>query len=313
MLAHKSLENINLQSVSNTFALEDINWGHQLDRNGWWTPEVMTPWYYLPVYKKLDREIQVRYNQLFSLGLAEQFVWFEQCVVKAILAKIPKSSLPADLQEGISHFIEEEDKHTEMFWRILEKAEPEIYKTREFYLMDFSPVQTVFMHFIVNHPEIMPVWIWFTILLEERTMGYSILYHRHRKEVDSLFAQIHHLHLKDETRHVQMDVHFLKHFYEPQSVRQKKLTAYFLKKVVGNLRSPKRISKNIIRHLHLEFPNFSSQQADTILNEIPSLATNFDFQNVVMGRESIPRFHQVVDMYPEMHEIREILKSKTGC
>src|SRR5687768_9942206 len=111
------------------YSIDDLDWSRPIDRARRWSPEGIAPLTHLPSYARLEERHRLRYNQLFALGICEQFVWFEQHLLVPVLRRLlaTQPDMPPLLRQALEHFIAEEEKHSEMFWRMCEKAEPALY------------------------------------------------------------------------------------------------------------------------------------------------------------------------------------------
>ena len=239
----EALDLLNRKAVDNAYGLEDLDWSLVPDRKLPWAPEVISPLSHLPSYALLPDAARLRYNQLFAMGVSEQFIWLEQHILVNTLGKLLEDKkLPSALREALGHFVAEEEKHTAMFWRVLERSEPEWYPRREFRLFNVSPLQQVLLDVVLRHPRVFLVWVWAAVFFEERTVDYCRHYRwavRDRSGgIDPLYAQLHEYHFKDEVRHYQLDQHLLSWLYDPQPRWKKRLCARMFQGLMRGLRVP---------------------------------------------------------------------------
>jgi hypothetical protein len=318
-LGIETLEALNRKSVSMAYGIDALDWARPVDRTKHWSPVGIAPLVHLPSYARLSEAAKLRYNQLFALGVCEQFVWFEQhllvVVLKNLLATEP--DIPPLLREAIQHFIVEEDKHSEMFWRMCEKAEPTLYPTRRFRFFNTSRLQGLAMGFMLERPRAFLLWIWAAIFFEERTVDYCRQYRRSEKTqpgfLDASFVELHEFHFKDEARHYQLDQHLLTWLYDPEPMWKRRLAARMFKVLMKAYVSPRRTSHVVLDRLAEELPDQAPVLA-ALRRELPQLRTNRSFHQAAFSRDAVPRTMDLFAEYPEHDGLWELflLEDKHG-
>src|SRR4051812_5980962 len=123
-----SLNALNRRARQDAFHVADLDWSLAVDRSRPWEPDDIGALSFLPSVASLEPAQRLRCNQLHALSVSEQFVWFERQLIHAIGNVLRTRQLPPTLEEALCHFIREEETHIEMFWRLLEKAEPGWYR-----------------------------------------------------------------------------------------------------------------------------------------------------------------------------------------
>jgi hypothetical protein len=303
-----TLDRLNRLAHKNAFGVDDIDWSRPVSRDRLWGPEEIAPLIYLPAYDLLGEEERRRLNQLFSLGVCEQFIWLEENILVRTLGKVlTQWSMSDGLRTALHHFIEEERKHTEMFWRTLQKAEPEWYPRRQFHLFNISAAQSFLVNRVINNPSLLLVWIWMAIFFEERTVNYCQHYRRAcRRDADSIdatFADLHEYHFKDEVRHFQLDQYLLAECYDQQAPWKRRLAGRMFYFVMKSYTAPRRTSLRILEVLGQEFPQLTQSIIPTFLEQIPSLASNASFHRMAFSRESVPRAMELFSRYDELDRL----------
>src|ERR1700722_16192264 len=82
---------------------------HAPNRTLPWAPMELGPVSHLPSFRQLSDLQKLRYNQLFALGILEQFIWFEEGLLCPILGRLGKTDgLTAELRRALEIFISEE-------------------------------------------------------------------------------------------------------------------------------------------------------------------------------------------------------------
>jgi hypothetical protein len=319
-LGIETLDSLNKKSRTMAYGVEALDWARPLERGRLWSPEHISPLTHLPSYGRLSPEQRRRYNQLFAVGVCEQFVWFEQHLLCAVLRRLlaEEPDIPPQLREAIEHFVVEEDKHSEMFWRMCEKAEPALYPTREFRLFNTSRLQSLVTGFMLRRPRTFLLWVWAAIFFEERTVDYCRQYRRAVKAdpdgLDPSFVELHEFHFKDEARHYQLDQHLLTWLYDPEPLWKRRLAARMFKQLMRAYVSPRRTSQRILDRLGVEFPELTREVLPALRAELPSLRTSPSFHRAAFSRDAVPRTMELFAEYPEHDGLWELflVEGKAG-
>ena len=307
------LETLIERARKNAFTIEDIDWSESIDPQKYWSPDIISPLYHLPSFSKLPKEMQLRYNQLFAMGVCEQFVWLEENILVQVLQKVlRKADVPVDLRTALEIFIEEEEKHTEMFWRTLEKAEPNWYNPseRKFKLYNISKPQQFLLDIVLSMPNTFLLWIWTAIFFEERTVDYCKQYlvfdKKNKEKLDSTFLTIHRYHYKDEVRHYQMDQHLLKHLYDPQPKWKRVLCGKMFYKLIESYTSPRRTSIRVLEILKKEYSIEHHPLLDKLESELPLLSKSESFQEVGFSKKALKKTLKLFAQYSELDQLWEL-------
>lgn len=276
-----------------------------------WAPERITPWFYLPSYSLLPVEVQKAYNQLYALAVNEIFSLFEMNFLLKILVKL-QSTAALDafpvLKEGLVYFCAEEEKHSEMFWRLGEAARPQYYPGREFYFVKKASVfGRLALEIITTRPQDLLVWVWVAIFFEERTLMYSKEYIKGASSLDSQFVQAHRLHMLEELRHVRMDHFLIDVFYKHQSPLKKKLAGLMMKRVVRDFASPRRMSYVLAKELAQQFPE-CQKTFKRLLQELPALGHNKDFHGILFSKDATDRTRELMGQHREFDGLWDFME-----
>lgn len=304
------LSELNRQSERSRVSMDQLTLTTP-DRSLLWAPSELPPLVCLKEWSDLSPNVQCRYNQLYALGLLEQFIWLESQILCPLLLNILEdSNLPLELRTGLTNFYQEELVHTEMFWRLLQLAEPSFYPTRNFYFFNGQSTTVKLVEKFVSLPKQILVWVWMSIFFEERTLDFSKRYIRFNiqnpKGIDSNFVHVHHLHMLDELRHFMMDVHLLARYYDPAPIWKRFLAAQMFKLVIQKLTQPKMMSLAYLQQMRRELPEFTKQEHRQILLARPSLKNNSEFKNIHLSARSTPRTHELLSRYPECRSIQKL-------
>ena len=194
-----------------------------------------------------------------------------------------------------------------MFWRMCEKALPELYPTRQFALFNTSKLTDLALGLMIKQPRVFLMWCWTTIFFEERTVDYCRQYRKAVKDgvdLDANFVEVHEYHFKDEARHFQLDHHILTWLYDPQPAWRKRMAAKHFVKLMRAFVSPQRTSRVVLDRLRREFPA-AATTLDALERELPQLRTSRSFHEAVFSRKSVGRAMALFSEYPELDAIWE--------
>lgn len=311
-----SLEVLNRKAVENAYGLEDLDWSRPIDHARWWSPEEIAPLYYLPAYSLLSPEEKRRYNQLFALGVCEQFIWLEEHILVDTLRKVLDGrDAPPPLRRALETFIAEEVKHTEMFWRVLERAEPAWYARRAFRLFNISAPQQALLDLVLRFPRTFLVWVWTAIFFEERTVDYCRHYLKTAKadpaRLDPTFVMLHEYHFKDELRHYQLDQHILAWMYDPQPAWKRRIAGAMFGKLMRGYVFPKRTSLRILEVLAREFPRLRAEAIPRLKAEIGGVGLSKEFHRMAFSRQAVPKTMDLFAEYPELDPLWRLFLVET--
>jgi hypothetical protein len=307
-----SLEKFNYLSQGKKFSLADLDWSKGFDFTRRWAPPSIISLEYLESFQALPAEVKIRYNQLHALAICEIFSLFEGDYLGAILKvlrKDPPENVDPAFDLAIRNFLDEEEKHSEMFWRILQQAAPELYPTRNYLFAKSSLFNKRFLQIQAAFPHTFLVWIWMAIFFEERTLMYSKEYIKyaesHPHDIDPLFVKAHRLHMMEEVLHVRMDEALLGALYFKKSRWKKNLAGFMMKQIIKGFTQPKNISKRIIKQLKKEFPEIKNATYDGIMRDAKSIKWNKSFLEVHFGKTATERTRFCMQDYPEFKGIWE--------
>ena len=316
----ETLEVLNRKSRELAYGLDDLDWARPLCRDRLWSPPDIAPLVHLPSYSRLTPEQARRYNQLFAVGVCEQFVWFEQHLLCVVLRRLLKQVVvPAQLREALEIFIEEENKHSEMFWRMCEKAEPAFYPTRQFRLFNTSRLQEAAVGLMLRSPRTFLLWVWAVIFFEERTVDYCRQYLRTARAqpdlLDPSFVELHEFHMKDEGRHFQLDQHLLTWLYDPAPRWKRNLAGRMFQGLMKAYVSPRRTSLKVLEVLGEEFPELRAEVIPALIRELPLLRTSRSFHQVAFSREAVGHSMALFAEYPELDRVWDlfVVEQKEGA
>ncbi len=302
----QSLKSLNKLSETHSYTVNDINWSHNVDRSKFWAPENLISISHLPLYKNMSDELKLLWNQLNAVGIAENFMFFEEFSLVPSMQKALKKTNDPELKLAIENFITEEIKHAFCFKKLILKSMPELYNESnfQFQFIKMSPVTKLCYQFLKKYPHFISAWTWLAIFFEERTLMFSKEYiHSHKNNinlVDELFYQTHYYHMLDEVRHVKMDEYFIRDFYKPVGFLDAQFGAWVILKVLQRVTYPVSMAKSCIGHIKKIAPHLLSKDLENqILHELKSLGKSDSFLQQNLSEDAAPRTRQLMELYPE--------------
>jgi hypothetical protein len=307
----EKLQILNRRACQDAFAADDIDWSLAVDHAKPWEPDDMNALWFVPSFNQLDAGQRTRCNQLHALAVAEQFVWFERQLIRAIGNLLHGPALPPLLGEALGHFVHEEEKHIEMFWRLLEKSAPQWYRRRGLRLFRVSPLQQFATDCITRAPRTLVAWVWLAIFIEERTLYISRLHVQAAKRapgaIDALHSQVHDFHFRDEVRHCQLDQHLLTWLYDPQPRWKRDLAAFMFRQAMRSFVGARRTAARILAQLGAEHPALRAEVLPRMLVELRSVAQNPRYQQKHFSPAAQPHTLALLAEYPEHEALWELL------
>lgn len=300
-----SLQRLNQLASKNAYDIEDLDWSLNVDRSKLWAPPAMSPLTYLPSFDRLDEAQQLRYNQIFALAICEQFIWFEtNFLIDAMESVVRQFNVPDEMVTAVNFLTDEEIKHTRMFWRLLQKSEPEWYAQREFRIFRMTPGQQLVTRAMLSWPKHILVWIWIAIFFEERTTDYCRQYVQFdRQNPDSLdpsFLQVHRFHFRDEARHFQLDQHLLSWVYDRAPRWKCRLAGQMFYRVMRGYTAPRNTALQTLRQLAREFPDLNQSVVPALVRELPLLGQSREYHQMAFSRKAVKNSLALFAEYPEL-------------
>ena len=275
--------------------LDDVS----VDLGKLFIPAELTPLFHTPSYRELTEEQRLRYNQLHALYFNEQIMFFETALGRPILGALLREAWPDQLAAGLRQFLDDEQRHTEMFRRLNQRSAPRLYAGRDCHFIDIPAAWRAALRWAVNRPLSFPLFLWLMLLQEERSLFYSKAYLRHQASVEPSFVAAHRLHLVDEARHVHWDEELLDALWRRARpiVRtvNARLFAWMMEEFFG---TPKRGQLAVLEELVRELPELRERQAE-MRRQLLTLSRDEAYRSSLYSRQSVPRTFARFDRSPE--------------
>jgi hypothetical protein len=292
------------------FDLGQLGLSKGIDFSKKFMPYSLTQIAYLPSFKDLSERDKLRYNQLNGLALCEQFIFLEKIILEPTIVNIMNSgrfTLSESLRAYLIRFIDDEEKHAEMFWRVLALADPQRYANRKLWICDYPKYSTLGLTLLTRYPYIVHSWIWLALIFEERTIDISKKY-RSEEDIEPLFQQAHDLHMSEEVFHVEMDRIFVEHCYANESYAFRWLSTQIFKLIISKYTAPRRTATMIINEISKDSVEMRKLRP-RLLEELRQLKDDMIFQEAMFPRRSFPQTFGQMDRFPEMSSVSKVMPS----
>jgi len=302
---------INQRARDHAFDIDDIDWRVGIDPARAFFPEDQLPLSFTEGWRAvLTDDERTTANQWYACAVSEQFIFLEESflmpAVRAMLRQ-RRTQKDAALVEALEVFLIEEQKHGEMFRRLLRLVSPEWYahSDRHFYTPAKAGVR--FAELCLQLPDIFVAWPWLGHILEEKTIAYHRAYERAAHagtQLDPLHHAVHRAHFLDEARHVQLEQVLIERLWDPASDVVKSINRPLLFRALAQYTRPRErsVSANIVRALVAKYPRLQPHE-QRLLDGVRALKDNLIFQRQIYGSASIPQTFRALGDRPELHGI----------
>ena len=285
-----------------------------IDRRCWFVCPTLTPLYYTHVYRELNDEQQRRYNQLTALSFNELIAFFESTFASSVLVALTDTRtrrINGELADCLSGFIADERKHIGLWQRLNRLSEPELYTNTDRYILQISPVAQRILGAITARPYTFPLVFWIMLALEERSLDISVRTLQRHDEIEPRYRLIYREHLKDESRHVQLDWHLIERFYAERSRAVRAYNAKLFGRMIAKFfLPPTRAAARVIGCLVNQFPELNSLSSE-LIRQLKQVGNDPEYHEMMYSRRTTPITFQLLDQFEEMHALRHVLHSYT--
>lgn len=279
-----------------------------IDFSKLFVPESLTPLFFTPWYGKLNGAQRLRYNQFYGCYMNEQILFFETTLTRNVLEPFLSSrNVPQPLRDGLRCFIEEEQRHSEMFRRLNRRCVPQFYGEQDFYFVCVPPAWKAVLEKITKRPAWFPLFIWLMLLQEERSMYYSRKFLQSERDIEPNFVATHRRHLADEVDHVRWDEELLDVVWKRTPPLLRQINARLFGWMVGEFfNTPRRAGLRMVEQLVREFPELSGF-AEEMRQQVLDLREDENYHLTLYSREIVPRTFARFDRWPEFSRLQEVL------
>lgn len=304
------LDTLKRRAEANAFDIEDIDWSRGVDFTRPFFPEHLTPLPHTKVWVELEPAERLTYNQLYGQMINEQFVFLEDRFLVRVVGGLRERSrlrLPDELVAALDVFVVEEVKHTEMFRRLARLTAPATYATSDYHFLQLGRAEDALLAFMAKRPDFFVFWVWMALAFEEKTIDYYRHYQRHQKErpdapLDPLYSDVHRFHMLDEVRHVQIDHHLVREFYDRCGALLRQLNVRLLARTLRAYTRPRRANLRVVEELARRHPRLAPL-LETFKAQLRALAACRDWQEITYSRKNAPQTFALFDAHPEMRAL----------
>jgi hypothetical protein len=284
-----------------------------IDGSRWFVCPTLTPLYYTEIYHDLSDEQQRRYNQLTGLCFNELIAFFESTFAAGVLAALARSKnvgISGEFAKCLAGFIADERKHIKWWHHLNRLSAPELYANSDQNIIRFSPFARKLLSAITARPQWFSVVIWIMLALEERSLDISRRSLRMDQDrIEPRYRAVYSRHLRDETRHVQMDWHLIDLLYANRSPALRRFNAKLLAFILGRFfLPPTRSAVRVIRRLVSEQPAMKSLLPNMV-QQLQRLAHDPEYHEMMYSRRTTPITFALFDRFEEMHVMQKVLLS----
>jgi hypothetical protein len=284
-----------------------------IDRSRLFVCPTLTPLYYTRVYADLTEDQQRRYNQLCAMGFSELIAFFESTFASSVLlalAHIDDGELSEAWQSCLRQFLDDEREHIRWWHELNQLSDPQLYATGVHQIIRVSPILHRLLKFFTGRPRLFPVVFWIMIALEERSLDISRRCLKMDRElIEPRYRLIYQQHLKDESRHVQMDWHLIERFFANRSKLVQGINARLFCFMIGRFfLRPNRSAIFVVRRLVAEHAELAPLLPE-MTRQLKRLHQNPEYQEMMYSRSTTPITFSLFDRFDVMHRVQQVLQS----
>lgn len=275
-------------------------------------PESYTQLYYTPLYRNLHREHRLRYNQLFGIRINEYIMMLEADLVERLLSRLrrlPRVASDATLVRCLDTMIEEEKHHYRCFLALNRRLRPELFQGRDRFFSDLPwGIRALFAGIGVVSGSL-PFALWYLMAMEESsaTLAREMARNPVTETLGPLepsFAALHREHLRDESRHLQIDGLLADLCLAQAGPTTRALNARFFKSLLDTVTRPTRAGSGVkvVKRLVQEMPELRWHEEEMIV-ALMALKDDRAFQTSLFNRDAMPLTFGVFDRTRELHDL----------
>ncbi|MEM9418746.1 MAG: diiron oxygenase [Planctomycetota bacterium] len=290
--------------------------GGPIDANAYFLCPSLTPLWYTPSYARLEEEDRRFYNQLTGLMNIEAIGWFESTFLPALsaaAARLPQDKDGWDLSRAIERFAADEREHIQWWEQLHAQSCAAIGLPRDTRLLRIKPLGQRVMSALARRGRWVSAVFWIMLALEEhsleiarRNMGPVAT------QIDHTHLQAHRDHLRDETRHVQLDWHLIDRFYATQTTPMRHMNARLFSAVLERfLLPPVRGAVQVLDWWVANRPHLAERR-DTMKRELAGVGEDPEYRAMMYSRRTTPVLFALLNRHPEMRALAQRLEGQSS-
>jgi hypothetical protein len=304
------LKTINRNSTKRTYTEETVPWHLGVDFTKHFVNPSMISLTHCPVFKELNPEEQLYYNQVHGMGVCENFALLEEVyLVRAIQAILSDkgSGIPKDMADALEFQMVEEVKHSRIFNRLLCMAAPEVYGEdpdkafSRYRTCMLSKTERALMDMVTYLRRHLVGWVWSALLFEEKNLAYyrNLATCPQDCELDPLFYMVHKLHAIDEVRHIHTGVHTVDLFWETAPWWKRWMNVPLTISALHSSAYPRRTTQRALRILLQKYPRLEPLWP-RMQREVEAASRTLSWHKVLYSEKTLSHLFMMLDHYPEM-------------
>jgi hypothetical protein len=276
-------------------------------------PESYTQLYYTPIYPSLHFEHRLRYNQLFGCRINEYIMMLESDLVEHLLIPLQRrlrTRGDAALAHALGIMVEEERRHFDVFAALNRACRPDLYPPGRQRVFSRLPIWSKAMFWaaglLANR---LPFSLWYLMALEESSTALARDMARLPETetlgaLDPAFVGVHREHLKDESRHLQIDGLLIEACMGTGGRLRRVLNAKLFQSMLLGITTPTRggAGARVIREFVREMPELQSREEEMI-RAVLALRDDEAFQRSLFNRRIMPMTFQIFDGAEELADL----------
>ena len=279
--------------------------GIDFDRR--FVPETFTPLFFTPLYVMLTQQQRLRYNQLHGCYCNEQIMFFEKFVGENVLPSLMRAKVAEPLLPQLRDFLEEERRHSRMFYDLNRLCLPRLYEEDYFYFIKIPRGVKLLLGWITPQPWFIPLFVWLMLLQEERAvfLGREVL--RLKDELEPHFVALQRVHLADEIGHVEWDQEILGITWAKSSSSMRKFHGALFRRIVREfVITPNRANLCVVAELVREFPELGPRWP-AMRQALRALGSDRAWNLSLYSRAIVPKTFALFDKWPEFSSLSSTL------
>ncbi len=278
---------------------------------GCYIPETLTPLSFTSIYQTIPEEARLAYNRLHGLYFLEQTIFFEQIMGKPALRWIIKTAEDPELAKEAMEFLDEEDKHSEWFRKLLRDVRPEIYQDRDFDLLHAPRPAVLALRAVAGSLRWLPCLLWLQLIAEERALYFGRCYVEAAADLDPRFLAVQKLHLADEPGHIRRDEMFIRWLWPRCGPRLRRANAWILRYMLKEwFHLPKRSGWRVVERWLRQFPKLEKRRGE-FRTAMDGLQDNQTYLRTLYPRRHLKRTLALAAPWPELAFLDDFVTDPT--
>jgi hypothetical protein len=289
--------------------LSELNATSIRDRGAWRMPEFsdidcalpfvpddFTQLYHTPAWDALNTGQRLRYNQLFGLRTNELFMVFEKGVTQQLIQALQQTQDDALLRDCLEGMLIEESRHHQMFLNFNRILLPRSYANSARCFSQDSALERGLLPALSRRPTLQPLLLWAVLVLEEFSTAFSRLL-LDSTGLEPQYCRLHELHLRDEQRHVELDVLLMNRLMDQTGRLLQRFNGRLFRGFFRQVLSPRHSGPNVIRCLVREDESLVSRESK-LLEQVRRLGQDPGLADIMTNPDAMPLTHELLVHYP---------------